>query len=62
MSKPQPPVEVFAGIDVSAREISVTRMQGREGNPTQATFANHALGHKALLAFLRERAECVRVC
>jgi len=62
MTKPQPTVEVFAGIDVSAREISVTLMQGREGNPTLATFANHALGHKALLVFLSERAEGVRVC
>ena len=56
MTKPQPAVEVFAGIDVSAREIKVARIQDKEGNPTLGTFANNASGHKALLAFLLQRA------
>src|SRR5215469_18577628 len=62
MTKPQPAVEVFAGIDVSAREINVACMQDKEGNPTFAAFANNASGHKALLAFLLQRTERVRVC
>ena len=62
MTQPQPAVEVFTGIDVSAREIKVARVQGQEGNSTLATFANNASGHKALLAFLLEKTERVRVC
>ena len=62
MTKPQPAVEVFAGLDVSAREIKIARVQGREENPTLATFTNNACGHKALLAFVLERTERVRVC
>ena len=62
MTKPQPAVEVFAGMYVSAREIKVVRVQDQEGNPTLATFAKNASGHKALLAFLVERTESVRVC
>jgi transposase len=58
----QAPVEVFAGIDVSAREVGVARIQGRETNPTLATFSNNASGHKALVAFLLQRTEHVRVC
>lgn len=62
MTKPQPPVEVFAGLDVSAREIKVARVQRPGENPTLATFANNASGHRALLAFVLERTERVRVC
>jgi transposase len=62
MPKPQPAVEVFAGLDVSAREIEVACMKGQGGNLTRATFANNASGHKALLAFLLEKTEHVRVC
>ena len=62
MTKPQPAVEVFAGVDVSAREISVARMLAKEGKPTLVAFANNASGHKALLAFLLEKTERVRVC
>ena len=62
MTKTQPAVEVFAGIDVSAREIKVARIQCQEVNPTLATFANNASGHKALLAFLLQKTERVRVC
>lgn len=57
-----PDVDVFAGIDVSAREISVARLQRGEENPTLATFANHASGHKALINFLLRGTERVRVC
>ena len=62
MTKTQPAVEVFAGIDVSAREIKVARIQCQEVNPTLATFANNASGHKALLAFLLQKTERVRAC
>jgi transposase len=62
MPKPQPAVEVFAGLDVSAGEIEVACMKGQGGNLTRATFANNASGHKALLAFLLEKTEHVRVC
>src|ERR1700758_2809454 len=51
-NRSKPDVEVFAGIDVSAREISVARLRGKEENPKFATFANSPSGHKALLAFL----------
>jgi len=37
-------------------------MQDREGNPSLVAFANNASGHKALLVFLLERTERVRVC
>jgi hypothetical protein len=35
-------VEGFAGLDVSAREISVARRQGKEEKPVVASFANNA--------------------
>src|ERR1700682_1933116 len=55
-------VEGFAGLDVSAREISVARRQGKEEKPAVASFANNASGHKALLAYLLPGTERVRVC
>ena len=55
-------VEVFAGLDISARDITVARLQRGEENPTLATFANNTPGHKALIAFLLEQTERVRVC
>jgi hypothetical protein len=58
----KPEVEAFAGIDVSAREISVARLRSKEENPKFATFANSPSRHKALLAFLLEGADRVRVC
>jgi len=51
----------FAGIDVSAREISVARLRGNEENATLATFASSASGHKALPAFLLQGTDRVRV-
>jgi transposase len=62
MTKPQSAAEVFAGLDVSAREIKVARVQKQEENPTLGTFANTGSGHKALLAFVLERTERARVC
>ena len=62
MTKPQPTVEVFAGLDVSARDIKVARLQRQGENPILATFANSTSGHKALLAFVLKRTERVRVC
>jgi transposase len=55
-------VEGFAGLDVSAREISVARRRGQEEKPVVASFANNASGHKALLSFLLQGSERVRVC
>lgn len=62
MIKTNPAVEVFGGIDVSAREIKVARIQGTDGNATLASFANNAPGHKSLLAFLLARTARVRIC
>ena len=62
MTKSQPAIEVFAGLDVSARDIKVARVRRQGENTIFATFANSASGHKALLAFVLERTERVRVC
>lgn len=61
-NRSQVPVEVFAGIDVSAREISVARRRGEEERPAVASFSNSASAHKALLAYLSQGTERVRVC
>jgi hypothetical protein len=45
-------VQVFAGIDVSARELSVGVRCGTEERVAVTTFSNNAAGHKALLAHL----------
>ncbi len=55
-------VEGFAGLDVSARTISVARRRGQQQEPVVASFANNASGHKALLGFLLQGSERVRVC
>jgi transposase len=55
-------VEAFAGLDVSAREISVARLRGKQETPTVVSFANNASGHKAHLAYLLQGTEHVRVC
>jgi transposase len=62
MTKPQPAVEAVVGLDVSAREIKVARVEKQGDNPVLATFGNNASGHKALLAFALERTERVKVC
>jgi transposase len=55
-------VQVFAGIDVSARELSVGVRRGTEERVAVATFANHAAGHKAFLAHLLRGNVRARVC
>src|SRR6202162_694968 len=55
-------VEGFAGLDVSAREISVARRQGKEEKHVVASFANNVSGHKALLVYLVLGTKRVRVC
>jgi hypothetical protein len=37
-------VEAFAGLDVSAREISVARIGSQEEAPTIVSFANNGSG------------------
>ena len=44
-------VKVFAGIDVSAVELSVALLRSKEDEETAATFTNTRSGHKALLAY-----------
>jgi transposase len=61
-NRPQGDVEVFAGLDVSAREISLARLRSQEKTTTVASFANNASGHKALLAHLLQGTDHVRVC
>jgi transposase len=61
-NRDQAGVRVFAGLDVSAREISVARRRDDEEKPVVAGFANNASGHQALVAYLLQGSECVRVC
>lgn len=56
------PVEAFAGLDVSAREISVARVGNKEQTPTIASFVNDGAGHRALVAYLLRGNGRVRVC
>jgi transposase len=55
-------VKVFAGIDVSAVELSVALLRSKEDEETAATFTNTRSGHKALLAYLLRGNQRVRVC
>src|ERR1017187_3495168 len=56
-------VDTFAGIDVSARELSVALRRGKgEDKPAMAKFSNHPSGHKALIANLLRAGRGVRVC
>src|SRR5438477_8060873 len=60
---PETEVDTFAGIDVSARELSVALRRGKcEDKPAMAKFSNHPSGHKALLAHLFRGGRRVRVC
>src|ERR1700675_3255267 len=55
-------VQVFVGIDVSARELSVAvRCEMGDGEAVK-TFDNNASGHKTLLAYLLRGKGCARVC
>jgi transposase len=58
----KPEVQVFAGIDVSARELSVAVRCGTEDREAVTTFGNNAAGHKALLAYLLRGNRRARVC
>jgi transposase len=58
----QEEVQVFAGIDVSARELNVAWRRPEKDKETTATFTNTRSGHKALLAFLLRGNQRVRVC
>ena len=60
---PETEVDTFAGIDVSARELSVALCRGKgEDKPAMAKFSNHPSGHKALIAHLLRGGRRVRVC
>ncbi len=61
-NRSQEGVEVFAGLDVSAREISVARLGNKQETATVASFPNNASGHKALLTYLLQGSGRVRVC
>ena len=58
----QAEVQGFAGIDVSARELTVAVQCGIEEGIALTTFSNKAAGHKALLAYLLRANARVRVC
>jgi transposase len=58
----KPEVQVFAGIDVSARELNVAVRCGTEDREAVTTFRNNAAGHKALLAYLLPGNGRARVC
>jgi len=63
VQQPETEVDTFAGIDVSARELSVALRRGKgEDKPAMAKFSNHPSGHKALIAYLLRGGRRVRVC
>jgi transposase len=55
-------VDTFAGIDVSAHELSVALRRGKGDKPAMGKFPSHPSGHKALLAHLLRSGGRVRVC
>ena len=55
-------VQVFVGIDVSARELKVAVQCGVEAGIAVTTFSNQAAGHKALLLYLLRGKARARVC
>jgi transposase len=58
----QAEVQVFAGLDVSARELSVGVRRGVEDGIAVTTFSNNAPGHQALLVHLLREKGRARVC
>jgi transposase len=54
-------IQVFAGIDVSASELSVAVRSGTVDRE-EKTFANNVAGHQALLSYLLRGKERARVC
>src|SRR5215470_17775756 len=61
-NRSQAKIKVFAGLDVSARQISVARHRGQEQELGVASFAHSTSGHKALVAYLLREPERARVC
>jgi transposase len=61
-AKAKSQVQVFAGIDVSARWLSVGVGCGVESQISLTTFANNAAGHKALLVYLLRGNARAHVC
>src|SRR5439155_3333138 len=61
VNRSKPEAQVFAGIDVSARELSIAVRCGTEDRAV-TTFGNNAAGHKALLAYLLRGNGRSRVC
>jgi transposase len=59
---PAAEVQVFVGIDVSARELSVAVRSATVDREEVHTFNNNAAGHHALLSHLLCRKGRVRVC
>ena len=56
-------VDTFAGIDVSAHDLSVALRRGQgHDKPAMAKFPNHPSGHKALVAYLLRGGGRARVC
>jgi uroporphyrinogen-III decarboxylase len=55
-------VDTFAGIDVSAHELSVALRHGKGDKPAMGKFPNHPSGHKALVTHLVRSGGRVRVC
>ena len=58
----QAEVQVFAGIDVSARELSVAVQYGVEEGIAVTSFSNKAAGHNALLVYWLRGNVRARVC
>ena len=58
----QAEVHVWAGLDVSAREVCVGLRRGVEDGIAVTTFPNNAAGHEALLAHLLRQSARARVC
>jgi transposase len=54
-------VQVFAGVDVSASELSVAMCSGTVDHE-EKIFTNNAVGHQALLAYLLRGKDRARVC
>lgn len=54
-------VLVFAGIDVSARELMVAVQVGDKLGSVRS-FANAAAGHRQLQQYLRSHGQRIRVC
>src|SRR5437588_6622527 len=61
VNRSKPEAQVFAGIDVSARELSIAVRCGTEDRAV-TTFGNNAAGHQAFLSYLLRGKGRARVC